>query len=119
MYKCERCGKGLQVGMNVSHSHRRTKKRSYPNLHKATLTISNKRQTMWLCTKCLRTVKKQATSIPAGKVQEPKVEAEIKVEEKESHTLSEDIEKAADARTLSEDIQKAAAKASATILSED
>ena len=31
-YRCDICGKGPQVGMNVSHSHRRTKRRLLPNL---------------------------------------------------------------------------------------
>ena len=95
MYACERCGKGLQVGMNVSHSHRRTKKRNYPNLHKVTLTISDKRKTMWLCTKCLRMVKKQATFTPKEIAEEPIVEAKVEVKATQSRTLSEDIEKAA------------------------
>ncbi len=30
---CQVTGKGPLVGMNVSHSHIRTKKRSLPNLH--------------------------------------------------------------------------------------
>ncbi len=31
--RCQVTGKGPQTGMNVSHSHIRTKKRSLPNLH--------------------------------------------------------------------------------------
>jgi len=54
MYICERCGKGLQVGMNVSHSHRRTKKRSLPNLHLTSIYIGGKRVKARYCTKCLR-----------------------------------------------------------------
>ena len=65
---------------------------------------------MWLCTKCLRTVKKQAVIKPKEKAPVTTVEPEVKIEERELHTLSEDIEKAADVRTLSEDIQKAPAK---------
>ena len=91
MYACERCGKGILVGMNVSHSHRRTKKRSYPNLHKTTLTIGERRQTMRLCTKCLRVVKKQVVMKPEEKPSVNQVGSEVKV----TSTLSEDIEKAA------------------------
>lgn len=92
MYACDRCGKSSQVGMNVSHSHRRTKKRSLPNLHKTTLIIGGKRQTMRLCTKCIRLAKKEADQPFAkkGTSQTPKFETKIK----KSGTLSEDIEKA-------------------------
>lgn len=31
--RCQVTGKGPQTGMNVSHSHTRTKKRCLPNLH--------------------------------------------------------------------------------------
>ena len=65
---------------------------------------------MWLCTKCLRTVKKQAVIKPKEKAPLSSVEAKVEVKDTQSHTLSEDIEKAADVRTLSEDIQKAASK---------
>ena len=59
--KCDRCGKGVLVGMNVSHSHIRTKKRSYPNLHSFKLKSGGVTKRLRLCTKCLRTVKKAAT----------------------------------------------------------
>lgn len=59
MYICDRCQKGLQVGMNVSHSHRRTKKRSLPNLHILTVKVAGKNKTMRLCTKCTRIVRAQ------------------------------------------------------------
>ncbi len=58
MYVCDRCQKGLQVGMNVSHSHIRTKKRSLPNLHVVTVKIDGKNINMRLCTKCTRIVRK-------------------------------------------------------------
>lgn len=79
MYICDRCQKGLQVGMNVSHSHRRTKKRSLPNLHVLTVRVDGKNKTMRLCTKCSRVVhelyprvveEKQTVKIEAAKVKE-------------------------------------------------
>ena len=91
MYVCDRCGKGLQVGMNVSHSHRRTKKRSRPNLHKTTLTIGGRRQSMKLCTKCLRLAKKEATIVPKESVA-GEVQTSTKIEK--TGTLSEAIQKA-------------------------
>lgn len=80
--------------MSVSHSHRRTKKRSLPNLHKTTLIIGGKRQTMRLCTKCIRLTKKETDQPFAKKKnpQAPKFETKIR----KSGTLSEDIEKAVD-----------------------
>lgn len=112
MYQCDHCGKGSQVGMNVSHSHVRTKKRSRPNLHKTTLVYDGKRQTMKLCTKCLRLAKKQSvmgykgetkdkfvvqSSSQTDRLSSPSKPQAEKVEtiNKESHTLSEDIMKAA------------------------
>ncbi|MEX0621404.1 MAG: 50S ribosomal protein L28 [Candidatus Woykebacteria bacterium] len=56
---CDRCGKGAQVGMNVSHSHIRTKKRSFPNLHLFTMKEAGKKRRLSFCTKCLRIVKKE------------------------------------------------------------
>ena len=59
MYICSRCKKGVQVGMNVSHSHIRTKKRSLPNLHVFKLTKAGRTASAYFCTKCLRIVKKE------------------------------------------------------------
>ena len=59
MRSCYRCDKGVQVGMNVSHSHVRTKKRSYPNLHAFTIKEGAISRRVKLCTKCLRIVKAQ------------------------------------------------------------
>lgn len=99
MYSCDRCGKGAQVGMKVSHSHRRTKKRSMPNLHKTTLSIGGRRQTMKLCTNCLRVEKKKVTFTPKEKMvvvtKESVVVKETPKVEK-TGTLSEAIEKSAD-----------------------
>lgn len=85
MYVCDRCQKGLQVGMNVSHSHIRSKKRSLPNLHVVTVKIDGKNQNMRLCTKCTRIMRKlyPYNQEPVSKVnkkekevvKEPKVEA--------------------------------------------
>ena len=108
MYACDRCGKGALVGMKVSHSHHRTKKRSYPNLHRTTLVLGGQRRSMKLCTKCLRTLKEQVDTRPVRRMEavgatsaaaetSPRSKRKIKivsVEKKESHTLSEDIEKA-------------------------
>jgi large subunit ribosomal protein L28 len=53
---CEKCGKGPQVGMNVSHSHRRTKRRFLPNLTKQKVfdVKTGKSVKTKICTKCLK-----------------------------------------------------------------
>ena len=99
MYSCDHCGKSAQVGMKVSHSHRRTKKRSMPNLHKTTLFIGGRRQSMSLCTKCLRLEKKKSTlnlkdKLVVGTKESSEVKIVAKVEK--MGTLSAAIEKSAD-----------------------
>lgn len=59
MNKCDRCGKGVQVGMNVSHSHVRTKKRSKPNIHPFRVKEGSTTKRRRFCTKCLRLTKKE------------------------------------------------------------
>ncbi|MBQ2905007.1 MAG: 50S ribosomal protein L28, partial [Peptococcaceae bacterium] len=38
--KCEICGKGGNVGMQVSHSHIRTKKKWMPNIQKVRVVVN-------------------------------------------------------------------------------
>jgi len=51
---CEKCGKGPMAGHNVSHSHRKTKRRWLPNLQKAE--VDGKK--MRICAQCLKTLNK-------------------------------------------------------------
>ncbi|MEK6556997.1 MAG: 50S ribosomal protein L28 [Candidatus Margulisiibacteriota bacterium] len=51
---CELCGKRPEVGNNVSHSNRKTRRRYNPNLQTATLSGEKK----LVCTACLRTLVK-------------------------------------------------------------
>ncbi len=51
---CEICGKGPQVGHNVSHSHRLTKRRWLPNLQAVKTTQGKTTVTKRVCTKCLK-----------------------------------------------------------------
>ena len=53
--KCDLCGKSLQYGHNVSHSKRRTNRRSEANIHPATVTIGGVSKRLNLCTRCRRT----------------------------------------------------------------
>ena len=80
MYICDRCQKGFQVGMNVSHAHNRTKKRSLPNLHVLTVKVEGRNKQMRLCTKCTRIIRAQYP-FKAEDKQTPK--AETKTEKKE------------------------------------
>jgi large subunit ribosomal protein L28 len=58
--KCDVCGKGPLVGNNVSHSNRRTKKRSLPNLQCVKVKLPNGGiKSMNVCTKCLKANKVQ------------------------------------------------------------
>lgn len=56
---CEICGKKPQFGMNVSHSHRRTKRRWNPNIQRVRAQVNGGTKRVRVCTGCLK----------AGKVQ--------------------------------------------------
>jgi large subunit ribosomal protein L28 len=58
---CEICGKGHQVGCNVSHAHNRTKRRFRPNLQEVRAFVNGGVRRMLVCTRCIR----------SGKVQKP------------------------------------------------
>lgn len=57
--KCEVCGKKPSFGMNVSHSHRRTKRRWNPNIQRVRAVVGGTTKRVDVCTSCLK----------AGKVQ--------------------------------------------------
>ncbi len=56
---CEVCGKGRQVGFNVSHANNKTKKVWEPNLHKVRALISGATRGLKVCTRCLRSQRVQ------------------------------------------------------------
>jgi large subunit ribosomal protein L28 len=58
MAKCQVCGKGPQFGHNVSHSDNKIKRQWKPNLQKMTVMHEGKRQRMYVCTRCVRTLGK-------------------------------------------------------------
>lgn len=60
--KCDVCGKTPQFGHNVSHSKRRTNKRSEPNVHPTTLVVDGVTVRLNMCTRCLRTQSKAAAA---------------------------------------------------------
>ncbi|HWA68107.1 MAG TPA: 50S ribosomal protein L28 [Mycobacteriales bacterium] len=51
---CDVCGKGPGFGMNVSHSHRRTRRRFNPNIQSVRAMVSGSRKRMNVCTSCLK-----------------------------------------------------------------
>ncbi|MCW2278402.1 50S ribosomal protein L28 [Heliophilum fasciatum] len=57
--KCAICGKGVQVGMQVSHSHIRTKRTWSPNLQRVRAIVDGTPTRLNVCTRCLRSGKVQ------------------------------------------------------------
>ena len=51
---CELCGKGPQVGYNVSHAHNKTKRRWYPNLQKVRTVKNGQTVRMRVCANCIK-----------------------------------------------------------------
>ena len=64
--KCDICGKSPQFGHNVSHSKRRTNKRTLPNVHATTVLVNGVPTRMNLCTRCLRTQHKAVREAAAA-----------------------------------------------------
>ncbi len=60
MATCELCGKKPGFGHNVSHSNRKTNRKFKPNVQHVTLLVNGVRQRMRICTRCLRTLYKDA-----------------------------------------------------------
>jgi large subunit ribosomal protein L28 len=54
---CEICGKKPSFGMNVSHSHRRTKRRWNPNIQRVRALVGSTPVRMNVCTGCIRSGK--------------------------------------------------------------
>jgi large subunit ribosomal protein L28 len=51
---CELCGKKPSVGMNLSFSHRRTKRRWYPNIQRVRAVVNGTTKRVDVCTSCVR-----------------------------------------------------------------
>jgi large subunit ribosomal protein L28 len=54
---CEICGKKPSFGMNVSFSHRRTKRRFNPNIQRVRAIVKGTPTRLNVCTGCLRSGK--------------------------------------------------------------
>jgi large subunit ribosomal protein L28 len=51
---CELCGKGKQIGHNVSHSNIKTKRQWLPNLQTVKVVKNGTTQKARLCAKCIK-----------------------------------------------------------------
>jgi large subunit ribosomal protein L28 len=51
---CDICGKKPVFGNNISHSHRKTKRRWNPNIQKVRTTIDGTPTHINVCTKCMK-----------------------------------------------------------------
>ena len=56
---CEVCGKGVQSGNNVSHSHLKTRRKWKPNIQHVRAFIKGEVKRLNVCTRCLRSGKVQ------------------------------------------------------------
>ena len=56
---CEICGKGTMSGMNVSHSHLKTKGTWKPNIQRVRAIVDGEAKRVNVCTRCLRSGKVQ------------------------------------------------------------
>ncbi len=62
MKVCSVCGKGKTFGNNVSHSKRNTNRPVGANLQKVDTVIDGKKRNSYVCTKCIKTAKKNANN---------------------------------------------------------
>lgn len=51
---CDICGRSPGTGNNISHSHRRTRRRWDPNIQKLRVVINGAPKRVAVCTKCLK-----------------------------------------------------------------
>ena len=51
---CEVCGKGPGFGNNVSHSHRRTRRRWNPNVQRIRAVVNGTPKRVYVCTSCIK-----------------------------------------------------------------
>lgn len=51
---CKICGKGPQTGNNVSHSHKKSRRRWLPNLQRVKVMIDGTPMRIRVCTTCIK-----------------------------------------------------------------
>lgn len=57
MAKCDICGKGVNFGIKVSHSHRRSNRPFRPNVKRVKVMVNGTPRHINVCTRCLRSNK--------------------------------------------------------------
>ncbi len=57
--RCEICGKGTVTGFQVSHSNKKSKRTWSPNVQKVKALVKGRKQSLYVCTRCLRSGKVQ------------------------------------------------------------
>ncbi|MBQ3391318.1 MAG: 50S ribosomal protein L28 [Clostridia bacterium] len=57
MAKCDVCGKGVNFGIQVSHSHRRSNRAWKPNVKRVKAIVNGSPKHINVCTRCLRSGK--------------------------------------------------------------
>ena len=57
MAKCSVCGKGVTLGCNVSHSHRKTNRSWKPNIRRVKANLNGTVKHVNVCSRCLRSGK--------------------------------------------------------------
>jgi large subunit ribosomal protein L28 len=65
---CDICGKKPSFGMNISHSHRRTKRRWDPNIQRVWALVGGVPKRVNACTGCIRSgkvVKRPVRTFPS------------------------------------------------------
>ena len=51
---CDVCGKGPGFGNNISHSHRRTRRRWNPNIQRVRALVDGAPRRLHVCTSCIK-----------------------------------------------------------------
>ena len=54
MAVCSVCGKGVNFGIKLSHSHRRSNRMFKPNIKKVRTLLNGAKKKVSVCTRCLR-----------------------------------------------------------------
>ena len=54
MAVCGICGKGVNFGIKLSHSHRRSNRMFKPNIQKVRAVVGGAKRRVSVCTRCLR-----------------------------------------------------------------
>ena len=57
MAKCDCCGKSMEFGIKVSHSHRRSNRTWKPNVKRVKAIVDGSPRYIHVCTRCLRSGK--------------------------------------------------------------